>query len=161
MRSIVAFLFALLLSPPAAPPARVPAERPVSACGRNALIHVATRTFCPAGNRLLETDVDTFCLACHDGTAAAGICPTLESESQKRFLATWLGGEDHGEMHRTELPYPENRPGFLPAERARRAFYLPGGRLTCETCHPPVGSGWDRLMEAHEGAALCGKCHLR
>jgi len=160
MRCVV-LLLAVLLSPAATPPRPVKTGPPERSCARNSLLHIATRTFCPAGDRLLETNVDSFCLGCHDGTAAAAVCPTVDGESQKRFLASWLGGEDHGEMHRTELPYPENRPGFLPVERARRAFYLPDGRMTCETCHPPVGSGWDRLLEAYQGAELCGKCHLR
>ncbi|MFQ5429743.1 MAG: hypothetical protein ACE5E1_05470 [Phycisphaerae bacterium] len=96
------------------------------------------------------------CLTCHDGVNA--------TDSLSR---TTRGRGDFGDMRRNHpvgIPYPDQgakprnvpfRSSFLLPNRIR----LPGGRVSCVSCHDLYAQGPNKLAVPIEGSRLCFACH--
>jgi predicted CXXCH cytochrome family protein len=92
------------------------------------------------------------CVACHDGAIGDVV--------HASFPALGAG---IGESHPVEVAYDEvvvRAPGRYRARaELPRALWLPGGRVTCTTCHDGASSEPARVAMPLAASRLCFGCH--
>ena len=98
------------------------------------------------------------CLACHDGVSAS-------DRSSTTPLNRGLGSlGDKSRNHPVGVEYPEHpTPGaavrLRPASSLPARVRLPGGRVSCVSCHDLYSAGRHRLSVPVEESTLCFTCH--
>ena len=98
------------------------------------------------------------CLGCHDGVTA--------SESRNPAGAGRGGGSlaDPGRNHPIAVRYPTRQRGdfdvpFRPVSALPQEVRLPGGKVSCVSCHNLYAPGRKLLAVPIEGSQLCFTCH--
>lgn len=98
------------------------------------------------------------CLACHDGVNAKDRSVSIGHRGGSiRF-------GDPSVEHPVGMAYPP-RPTFPPSSSYRPAFALPdsirlpGGMVSCVSCHDLYGTSTKLLTVTDQGSALCLACH--
>lgn len=89
------------------------------------------------------------CLSCHDGLTASGV-----------EYATGRGG--HG-SHPVDVDYGQAamrpRARFRPQASLPASVVLPGGRVTCTSCHDGASSEKSHTAMPMDRSRLCLSCH--
>jgi predicted CXXCH cytochrome family protein len=98
------------------------------------------------------------CLTCHDGVNAS------ESANAARFGGMHADLGDKGKNHPVGVPYRSvDRPSYLsrlrPASLLPTEVALPGGDVSCISCHDLFGDQQHLLTVPIEGSQLCLTCH--
>lgn len=98
------------------------------------------------------------CLGCHDGVTAG------DSHQQAAWARDrgYVGGSI--QSHPVGVQYPawsarENGSKFRPAASVPHAVRLPGGRVSCVSCHDLYANHEGLLAVPLEGSRLCFACH--
>ncbi len=96
------------------------------------------------------------CLSCHDGTTGTAASYTTPQDAAPRLSAM------HG-AHPIEVVYAVARarnPSQLhPQELLPRGLVLPGGKVTCVTCHDGASREPHRAAVSLSRSRLCMSCH--
>ncbi|MFQ5590911.1 MAG: hypothetical protein ACE5HE_07105 [Phycisphaerae bacterium] len=102
-----------------------------------------------------------WCLECHDGVTAR--------ESRTTLGASIISGAwDAGRSHPVGVPYPaalsdhnyrDNDSGYVPRQMLPPQVQLPGGSVSCVSCHNLYAGGRYLLTVPIEESALCFTCH--
>jgi predicted CXXCH cytochrome family protein len=98
------------------------------------------------------------CLSCHDGVSAAD----AGYETNLTRLRGFLG--DKSRNHPIGVRYPQGgtqgvEVRLRPASLLPEAISLPGGYVSCNSCHNLYGTEAHRLSVPIEGSKLCLTCH--
>ncbi len=98
------------------------------------------------------------CLACHDGVNAS----EARFETSRTRRVGFSG--DPGRNHPIGVPYPRSvEPGrdsrYRPASLLPEEVRLPGGKVSCVSCHNLYATDRARLAVPIEGSKLCFTCH--
>jgi predicted CXXCH cytochrome family protein len=126
---------------------------------------------------LVEMSTTSYCLTCHDGAVASPInahmqtgpssaaaTASLRTRNGSKFAAiafASLNASRSGDTHPVDLRYPDWNPKFRPLAEVQEKLPLPGGMLTCETCHSGNEASIGNLTISNRGSALCLTCHLK
>lgn len=103
------------------------------------------------------------CLECHDGVSA--------SDAGHESSGGRGGGSDRGFLgdrsrnHPVGVRYPASgtrgvEVPLRPASLLPKSIRLPGGRVSCVSCHDVYGRDRHRLTVPIEGSQLCMTCHV-
>lgn len=98
------------------------------------------------------------CLGCHDGVTAADSHRPAALDGGRGYA-----GESR-RSHPVGVPYPswpgrQDRGKFHPMATLPRKIRLPGGRVSCVSCHDLYAPRDDLLAVPLEGSELCFACH--
>ncbi|MDD5029369.1 MAG: cytochrome c3 family protein [Rhodoferax sp.] len=103
-------------------------------------------------NRLGNVDALSLqCLGCHNTEGdAAGVRVTA------RGLVRHSSG---GANHPIGIDYPAMSGSFKARSSLPREIWLPGGKLSCVSCHEPYKKQHGQLVVTNSGSKLCMQCH--
>lgn len=99
------------------------------------------------------------CLSCHDGVNALDAGYETTPSRYRGFLG------DKGRNHPIGVRYPRSGTRRVdvplrPASLLPGSISLPGGLVTCNSCHNLYGTNPNRLSVPIEGSKLCLTCHV-
>jgi len=99
-------------------------------------------------------DVDALslqCLGCHNTAGdARGVQVTLDG-----IVRHNSGGANHP----IGIAYPMMSSSFKPRSLLSTAIWLPGGKLSCVSCHEPYKKEHGKLVVTNSASLLCTQCH--
>lgn len=100
------------------------------------------------------TDIDALslqCMGCHNTAGdAAGV-----RVSALGIVRHSSGGANHP----IGVNYPMMSGSFKPRSMLPREIWLPGGKLSCVSCHEPYKKQHGQLVVTNSGSKLCMQCH--
>jgi len=99
-------------------------------------------------------DVDALslqCMGCHN-TAGDARGVQVTSTGVVRH-------ESGGANHPIGINYPLMSGSFKPRSLLPKAIWLPGGKLSCVSCHEPYKKQHGKLTVTNDGSLLCTQCH--
>jgi predicted CXXCH cytochrome family protein len=121
---------------------------------------VGNRIFLPSGLDVVEVGTVTLgCASCHDEVVARSVHGASSEPARppaRRQLSTAPGVEG---SHPVDVPYPDGDRGYVPRSRLDPRIRLPGGNVTCLSCHPEEGT--DEPLFANRQSRLCLSCHVK
>ena len=114
------------------------------------------RVFYGAEGHIVEVpSITTYCLSCHDGTVAPRRQGPSDQVRGERMQFKGMSG-----LHPVEVHYPTGDRGFNATEKLPSAMVMPGGLVTCVTCHR-LDSGDHELVVSNRRSELCLTCHRK
>ena len=114
------------------------------------------RVFYGADGHIVEVpSITTYCLSCHDGTVAPRRQgPSVQGRGD-RMQDIGMPG-----LHPVEVHYPTGDRGFKATAELPSAMVMPGGCVTCVTCHR-LDSEDHELVVSNGRSELCLTCHQK
>ena len=82
------------------------------------------------------------------GVLAAVACGVIGTWVVARRMASISGGLAHAAFG-----------GYVAQERIPREIRLPGGKVSCVSCHQGYSASHGALVSLGNGSPLCGSCH--
>jgi hypothetical protein len=153
-------LFTLAVSTPS------PAESAPGCLAAGAAVRRAPGPSFSTEGGAVEADLTLYCLSCHDGTVAS--CRTLGSAWRPRShgaasAPSLLGGglTASDGIHPVDVAYPARGAGFRSRAEVEDLLPLPGGSITCVTCHALDSGETAVLRISNDRSALCTACHVK
>lgn len=118
---------------------------------------VKETTLCALG-RVNRAQADSrTCLACHDGTSAAGVAYQRPHELGRTGLSAMHTS------HPVDVDYQlawSRKPGLLhPTGALPEALALPQGKVSCTTCHDGASREKHHVSVSMSRSRLCASCH--
>jgi cytochrome c peroxidase len=129
-------------------------------CTAETVMAIGNRTFVPTGSNVIELTSETsYCASCHDGAIATFVPFGSREKDLKSSFGSSAASHEIGTSHPVDVPYPDGDPEFVSRTRLDPRISLPGGYVTCSSCHPEVGKD-DPLFE-NRRSRLCLSCHVK
>ena len=114
------------------------------------------RVFYGADGHIVEVpSITTYCLSCHDGAVALRRQGPSNQGRAERMQYNGMPG-----LHPVEVHYPTGDRGFNATAELPSAMVMPGGFVTCVTCHR-LDSENHELVVSNRRSELCLTCHRK
>jgi len=89
------------------------------------------------------------CISCHDGTVSKGVI------IEKKF-----NNEGYFKSHPIDIPYPNEKKGYVPKILLDKDLILVDGNISCITCHNENEDN-ENLKISENKSGICSKCHIK
>lgn len=129
-------------------------------CTAETVMAIGNRTFVPSGSDVVELASETtYCASCHDGAIARFVRVGSSEKNIESSFGSWPTTHGIGASHPVDVSYPDGNSDFVSRARLDPRIRLPGGNVTCSSCHPEEGKD-DPLFQNRQ-SRLCLSCHVK
>jgi hypothetical protein len=129
-------------------------------CTAETVMAIGNRSFVPTGSGVIELASETmYCASCHDGAIASFVRVGSSEKNLESSFGSSATSHGTAASHPVDVPYPDGDPEFVPRTQLDPRISLPGGNVTCSSCHPEEGN--DIPLFENRRSRLCLSCHLK
>jgi predicted CXXCH cytochrome family protein len=129
-------------------------------CTAETVMAIGNRTFVPTGSDVVELASEAiYCASCHDGAIARFVRVGSSEKNLESSTGSSVTSHGTGASHPVDVSYPDGDPDFVSRAQLDPRISLPGGNVTCTSCHPEEGN--DDPVFQNRQSRLCLSCHVK